>query len=43
MYPEVWKQAKELVLFIGLAFAAGRIYERIKIAKAAVRKVQEDI
>ena len=42
MCPEVWKQAKDLVMLMTAAFLAGRLYEKVKIAKAAVKKVQEE-
>lgn len=41
MCPEVWKQAKDLVLLMTAAFLAGRLYEKIKMAKAAIKKAED--
>ena len=43
MCPEVWKQAKDLVMLMTAAFLAGRLYEKIKLAKANIKNAEGDI
>ena len=40
MCPEVWKQAKDLVMLMTAAFLAGRLYEKVKRAKAAIKNTE---
>ena len=35
---DVYKQAKELVVLIAVSFFVGRLYEKIKIAKMAMKR-----
>lgn len=40
--PDVYKQAKELVAIIAVSFLVGRLYEKIKIAKMAMKNSEGD-
>ena len=41
--PEVYKQAKDMLLMVTAAFLLGRLYEKVKRAKAAIKNSEGDI